>query len=175
MAEERAVTDPQDDSKKDDQNTGEVEIHDVADKPHEETEEKGDTIDQVAEKVEEGKAIDKANEELKAENEIKDEKSEGPTKGERTLSAIGYILFFCILPLVLKQKSEFCQFHGKQSLVMCICYLVFWFFGFIHWVLALIIVLVYLVLIILGIVNSVEGKMWEVPLVGKIAKKLNFD
>ncbi len=167
MAEEKAAASEKEEKKE----AGDVHIEEVEDKK---TEEK-DAIDKVGDKVDEAKAVEKANKELEAESNIEEKKEGEITKGERTLSAIGYILFFCILPLVLKQKSEFCQFHGKQGLVLCICYLVFSFFGFIHWVLELIILLIYVVFVILGIVNSVEGRFWEVPLIGRIAKKLNFD
>lgn len=39
---------------------------------------------------------------------------------EAFLSAIGYISFLCILPLVIFPKSKFAQYHGKQALVLAI-------------------------------------------------------
>ncbi len=39
------------------------------------------------------------------------------TEEERNLASMGYFGFLCVLPL-LKKDSEFCQWHGKQALVL---------------------------------------------------------
>lgn len=41
---------------------------------------------------------------------------------ERLLAALGYFGFLCVLPLLMKPTSSFCQFHGKQSLGLCLVY-----------------------------------------------------
>lgn len=58
-------------------------------------------------------------------SELKEDKAFDPETamidpGDRTLSAVGYFGFFCILPLVLRPKSDFCRFHGKQALAVAI-------------------------------------------------------
>lgn len=40
--------------------------------------------------------------------------------GDKALSAIGYFSILCILPLILRPKSEYCLFHGKQSLAILV-------------------------------------------------------
>ena len=130
-------------------------------------------MDEISDKVEEGKKTDKANKSLAEENEIPTE--DGSKKGEKALSAIGYILFFCILPLVLKRKSKFCQFHGKQGLVMTIFYLILNLFVFWSYALNVIISFAYLVGVIVGIVYSVQGKIIRIPGIEKIVDKLDFD
>ncbi len=144
------------------------------DEKKESSKKNSEVMEKVSEKIDEAKATDKANEELAKESGITEPEG-GLNKGEKTLSAIGYISFFCILPLVLKQKSKFCQFHGKQGLVLTICYLILSLFGLIHTLLSLIIGLLYIILIVLGIVNSVQGKLWKIPGVCIIAGKLDFD
>ena len=55
-----------------------------------------------------------------AEERAEDSIAQEVTRGECFLSAIGYIGFLCVLPLVLLPKSKFGQFHGKQALVLAI-------------------------------------------------------
>lgn len=55
-----------------------------------------------------------------AEERAEDAIAQEVTRGECFLSAIGYIGFLCVLPLVLMPKSKFAQFHGKQALVLAI-------------------------------------------------------
>jgi uncharacterized membrane protein len=102
-------------------------------------------------------------------------------KGEKMLSALGYVTGLCVLPLAIKQKSEFCQFHGKQSLVIVILFFILSvitvlgsmigvgrFFGFLFSI-------VQLILIVMGALNASQGKKWEIPFIAQVAKKLNFD
>jgi uncharacterized membrane protein len=55
-----------------------------------------------------------------AEERAEDDLKQAVTRGECFLSAIGYIGFLCVLPLVLLPKSKFGQYHGKQALVLAI-------------------------------------------------------
>lgn len=130
-------------------------------------------MDEVSSKVEEAKKTDLANKGLSAENEIPI--TDGSTKGEKALSAIGYIMFFCVLPLIIKRESKFCQFHGKQGLILTLLYLFFHLFIFWSSVLSAIIGFTYLVGIIVGIVYSVQGKIIRFPLIEKAVDKLDFD
>ena len=138
--------------------------------------EEGETMslmDEVSTKVEEAKKTDKANKSLAEENEIP--VTDGSTKGEKALAAIGYIMFFCILPLILKRKSKFCQYHGKQGLILTILYLFFGIFIFWSVTLTAIIGFTYLVCVVIGIVYSVQGKIIKFPLIEKVVDKLDFD
>lgn len=89
------------------------------------------------------------------------------------VAAMSYIYILCLLPLFLKRKSKFAQFHAKQGLLLFIVeVLLGWFFPFpiIGWALGLLVLL----LAFLGVVNALNGKYWEMPFVGRYAKKLNF-
>lgn len=65
------------------------------------------------------KQVEAANTEVETENniELADYEIE---YGERILSAIGYISFLCVLPLLAKPDSKLCQHHGRQGLVLAI-------------------------------------------------------
>ena len=91
----------------------------------------------------------------------------------KVMAAIGYVWILCLVPLFLKRKSKFAQFHAKQGLILFIVeifgWLIFW-IPIIGWILGILI----LVLAILGIMNALQGKYWEMPLLGKYAKKINL-
>ena len=92
----------------------------------------------------------------------------------KVLAAISYLWILCLIPLFLKRKSKFTQFHAKQGLLLFILeivgWLVFW-IPFIGWILGIAI----LVLAVLGIVNAMQGRYWEMPILGKYAEKINLD
>jgi len=85
------------------------------------------------------------------------------------IALLSYLWLLCLVPLLLKPKSDFCKFHAKQGLVMCIAWLFVWipFIGWLLWI-ALI------GLSIWGIINVVSGQSKELPIVGNLAKKFNI-
>jgi len=87
----------------------------------------------------------------------------------KLVAAIGYIWILCLVPLLLKKNSKFCQFHAKQGLVLFIIELL-GMIPFVGWVLfiAAVIYSVY------GIVQALDGKYWEAPIIGEYAKKINL-
>ncbi len=42
------------------------------------------------------------------------------SENERLISAVGYISFFCLLPIILRKESDFCQTHGYQALALAL-------------------------------------------------------
>jgi len=91
----------------------------------------------------------------------------------RVLSAIGYVWILCLAPLFLKRNSRYAQFHAKQGLVLFVAetfvWLIFW-IPLIGWVLYAYVV----VMAILGIMNALQGKYWEIPFLGKYARRINL-
>jgi len=91
----------------------------------------------------------------------------------KVLAAIGYVWILCLVPLFLKRNSKFAQFHAKQGLILFIVeifgWLIFW-LPLIGWLLGAVI----LVFAILGIMHSLQGNYWEIPVLGKYAKKINL-
>ena len=130
-------------------------------------------MDEISEKTQEAKKTDKANKDMAAENDIAE--YDGSKKGEKAIAAVGYILYFCILPLVLKRKSKFCQYHGKQGLVLTTLFLFFHTLVFWNFTLNVIIGFTYLIGIIVGITYSIQGKIIKFPLIDKVVDQLDFD
>jgi len=97
-------------------------------------------------------------------------------KDVRILAAIGYVWILCLLPLLGKRDSGFAQFHGKQGLVLTIASfivgLVIWIpiVGFFAWIAAIGLI----ALAVTGVRNAMEGKYWEMPILGKYAKEIKL-
>jgi uncharacterized membrane protein len=96
---------------------------------------------------------------------------------DRLIAAIGYLGILCLVPLLLKKNSAFAQHHGKQGLVLLLAWVVLWIgniipvLGQIVWFVGS---LALLVLVILGMVNALQGKMWDMPFLGSFAKQLKL-
>lgn len=115
-------------------------------------------------------AVKQATDEFK--KEVIDEQDDG------VIAAVGYIWILFLIPMFLKKDNEFCQHHAKQGLVLFIFSLIVTVLGSIPIIGWLIIMpigwIIVIVLMLLGIVNALRGSMWEMPYLGKYAKKLNF-
>lgn len=134
-------------------------------------------LDTLGEKKKESEELDQAGVDLAEENNVEIEADLLP-KGEKFLAAIGYLSFLCILPLVLKPDSKFCQFHGKQGLVILVFWIVFGFFAemimpfsYATW---LLMKLLYVGLACYGVYLGFTGQKKEIPVVGKIAATLTW-
>ncbi len=96
---------------------------------------------------------------------------------DRLIAAIGYLGILCLVPLLLKKDSKFAQHHGKQGLVLLLAWVVLW-IGNIVPLLGQVVFslgsIALIVLIILGMINALDGKMWEMPFLGKYAKNLKL-
>jgi len=95
----------------------------------------------------------------------------------KIVAAIGYIGILCLIPLLLKPKSQFAKFHGKQGLILVIGELINMLIGiipFIGWILSFIGAVALIILSILGILKSLNGEYWEMPYLSEYAKKINI-
>jgi len=114
---------------------------------------------------------------------MQDEKQKAPqaempsVADEKIIAAIGYFWILFLVPLLLKKNSEYCQFHAKQSMVLFITSIALiiiniipvlgWIISFLGWIGIIIFGL-------LGFVNALQGRKWEVPVLGKFAEKINL-
>lgn len=110
----------------------------------------------------------------KAEEPKTNEPESNIPEDERILSAIGYLGPLCVLPLFLKPKSKYCQFHGKQGLIMMLIWIAFLIlfaaipiFGIIFFF--------FMLLILFSMYNAYMGKMWKIPVVGDFAEKFDLN
>jgi len=95
----------------------------------------------------------------------------------KLVAAIGYIGILCLIPLLLKPKSKFAKFHGKQGLILVIGWVINFFIAlvpFIGWLLGFIGMVALVILSILGILKSLAGEYWEMPFLAEYAKKINI-
>ncbi|MCX7919722.1 MAG: hypothetical protein N3A72_09005 [bacterium] len=115
----------------------------------------------------------------------------------KIFAVLAYLGILCLVPLLAKKDNKFALFHGKQGLVLFIVEIIVFLVlgiggmiismiaGLIHSILGgiigmligllwLVCVLGFFALSIIGIVQSLNGKYWEMPVLGKYAQKLNI-
>lgn len=87
----------------------------------------------------------------------------------KTLAAFAMLLFF--LPLVACPESKFGRFYANQGLILFILSIggsiILSIIPFIGWVLLPLYSIAILVLAVLGLINGLNGKAKELPLIGK--------
>jgi uncharacterized membrane protein len=97
---------------------------------------------------------------------------------ENIMSAIGYIWLLFLIPLLLKKNSEFCQHHAKQGMLLFVFSLAVMILGGVPVLGWLIITpigwIIILILTVVGFVNALSGKKWDMPVLGKWAKKIDL-
>jgi uncharacterized membrane protein len=92
---------------------------------------------------------------------------------------IGYWGILFLVPLLGKKDNKFAVFHGKQGMVLFIAWVVIvWILGFIPiigwFILRPIGGLLCLVLAIIGMVKSLQGEYWKMPVLGDVAEKIKI-
>ena len=97
----------------------------------------------------------------------------------RIVGAVAYIPFLFWLPLVTNSGNSFGKYHANQGLLVTIATIVFMIVskvlgilrligGLLSWLAGLIFAAVTLLYVVIGLVNSMEGKAKELPIVGGI-------
>ena len=97
----------------------------------------------------------------------------------RTLMAVlAYLGILIIIPFLMAKNDPFVKFHIKQGLVLVIVEVILWVIGgmFIWqlWGVIQLINLATIVFAIIGIVNVINHKEQELPLIGGLAKNFTF-
>ena len=114
-----------------------------------------------------------------------DKKDAAPDKDDvednKVIAAIGYLWILCLVPLLAKKGSKFAQFHGKQGLVLTVVSIILWVVGFIlvfipiiGWLILFVAWITIIVLAVMGIIKSLNGEYWEMPILGEYAKKIKL-
>lgn len=104
-----------------------------------------------------------------------------PVKKENNtlMGVLAYIGPLVIVSYLVAKDEPFVKFHIKQGLVLLVLSLVVWLFGsmflgYSMFMFMRVINLAITVLAIIGIVNVVQGKEQELPLVGQFSKYFTF-
>ena len=95
----------------------------------------------------------------------------------KVIAAIGYLWILCLVPLLGKKDSKFAQHHGKQGLVLTIISILLWVVNIVPILGQLVFIfgtLAIFILAIMGIIKSLNGEMWEMPILGEYAKKIKL-
>jgi len=87
----------------------------------------------------------------------------------KIIAALGYVSILCFVPLFLKRDSKFAQFHAKQGLLLFIIEI----FSFIPLIGQIAFILA-IAAAIWGAKNALNGKYWQIPIIGQYTKKLNI-
>ena len=86
----------------------------------------------------------------------------------KAMGLLAYILFF--IPLLAAKDSPFARYHANQGLVLFLCGLissVLWIIPILGWIIAPLLSIVITVLAVIGIINALNGKAKELPIIGK--------
>jgi uncharacterized membrane protein len=87
----------------------------------------------------------------------------------KTMAGLAYIIFF--LPLVACPDSRFGRYHGNQALVLFLAAIIGSFvlglIPIIGWILLPFYSILIIVLVIMGLLNGLNGKAKELPIIGK--------
>lgn len=104
-----------------------------------------------------------------AQNEQKNETNkEKDIRDNKLWALLSYLGVLVIIPLIMKNDSEFVQFHVKQGLILLAGWIIAWLpFG-------QIIGLIAFIFSVLGIINVLSGKQEKLPIVGELAEKIKI-
>ena len=94
-------------------------------------------------------------------------------KKNKHIAVLSYFWILCLIPLLGKKRSKFVQFHARQGLVLFIIEIGA---GLFSWVpfFGQILVLTLIILSALGVVKSMHGKWWKIPIIYDWSKKVKI-
>jgi len=96
---------------------------------------------------------------------------------DNLMAALSYVWIISIVMLVTKKDSDFIQFHAKQGLVLFVVSVIWWIISiplFFLWFISWLIYLVVFIAAVIGFIKAYSGERYSLPVVGDIAKKINF-
>ena len=95
----------------------------------------------------------------------------------RGLAWLSYLGLLVIIPILLQKDNPFTRYHIQQGLallIFAIIWNVIWIIPFIGFIVGWIGWVAIIVFTVMGIINALTGKETPLPLLGKIADKINF-
>jgi uncharacterized membrane protein len=99
----------------------------------------------------------------------------------RLWAAMSYLFVLCFLPLFLRKRSSFAQFHAKQGLTLLVAEILLWLAEFflllipvIGWLIIVGLWVTLIVLAVRGVKESLRGERWEMPFFGEYAKEIKL-
>ncbi len=101
----------------------------------------------------------------------------------KAMALLAYLSWLVLIPIFAAKNSKYARFHCNQGLVLAICeiiwwigtaiinaicYAIAWWLGSIVSIVLGLVNIIFLVLLIVGIMNALNGKAKELPIIGKI-------
>jgi uncharacterized membrane protein len=83
----------------------------------------------------------------------------------KQLAAMSYMWLFSVVILFTKRNNSFIQLHARQGTVLFIISILFWLISYLR-----ILEFAVLALMILGFIEASQGKPFEIPFIGDIAR-----
>ncbi len=97
--------------------------------------------------------------------------SEEEIKEGKIWAVLAYLGILCLFPLLMKKDNQFALFHGKQGLVLFLTIVIAGWIPIFGW---FIISPLVFILNIIGIIQSLKGKCFKMPVIGEIAEKIKM-
>lgn len=92
-------------------------------------------------------------------------------------AVISYIIFLCVVTLLLKKHNRFAVYHAKQGLVLFVfevgCF-VLSIIPFLGWIIKTFGIVIFIVISLWGILQAVMGNYVRLPVVSKISDKISL-
>lgn len=95
----------------------------------------------------------------------------------KIIASLSYIFILCLVPLMLKRKSDFAQFHARQGLTITVAWFVSWVIGIVPilgWLVSFAANLALLVISIMGVIKTLDGQTWKIPYIYEWSKRWNL-
>lgn len=92
----------------------------------------------------------------------------------KIFAALSYLGILFLIPLLAARKSKFAMFHLKQGLIWFVILAVVYFVVARFWVIGSLLELAVFIYSWYAFAQAIQGKMWEMPVIGEYAKKINL-
>lgn len=121
-------------------------------------------------------------EEEKIEEEKKEENKEKDDQNDRKMFAVlAYLGILVFVPFFIRKDDPFVKFHIKQGFVLLVLWMFYFFvltafpfFGAITYYMLNLFSFLILILMVVGIVNVLNDKEKELPLIGRYGEKFDI-
>ena len=87
------------------------------------------------------------------------------------LAALSYLWILCLVPLLLKKNSKFCQFHARQGTVIFALEIIGTFFIMVPFF-GQIYALILIIASVYGFLNAIQGKAYRLPGIFHFSEKI---
>jgi uncharacterized membrane protein len=95
----------------------------------------------------------------------------------KIIAALSYIGILCLVPLLAKKDSKYCQEHGKQGLVLLLAVVAVMVVGWIPilgWIVGFFGSILLLIVGLIALIKCLMGEFWEIPVIGQYRSKINL-